>query len=158
MPKRRRLGVRRTCRHGPSRSIRGGPLIVIHGMHLRQLFVCSNSVTSSMGKPQKGPPAVVSKARAQSDKMGGPEQLILYLSQPISLASEVQLKCPNCGSLQSRVTDSRYRVRRQVHIRRRRCGDCGEKYGTEERVVTDFMWGDAVPTATQQTDDDKSGC
>ena len=38
--------------------------------------------------------------------------------------------CPHCGSTQTGVTDSRFYS--QQRVRRRKCGECGHRWGTVE--------------------------
>jgi len=45
------------------------------------------------------------------------------------------IRCPICGSMESKVYDSRGRKETNVFKRRRKCKDCGYRYTTEERIV-----------------------
>ena len=48
------------------------------------------------------------------------------------------MNCPNCGSPQSRVTDSRAREDTKSIRRRRECLKCGERWTTREVIITEF--------------------
>ncbi len=44
------------------------------------------------------------------------------------------MKCPYCGSLETRVVDSRYSEDMEAIRRRRECQSCGKRFTTYERV------------------------
>lgn len=57
------------------------------------------------------------------------------MSNYITFTKEEGRQCPNCGSYETKVTDSRYNSVYEQFIRRRECKECGARWHTKEVVV-----------------------
>lgn len=53
----------------------------------------------------------------------------------ITFSKEEGRQCPNCGSYETKVNESKYSSVYEQFIRKRECKDCGTRWQTKEVVV-----------------------